>query len=197
MARSRRDVDELTVPQLQHEQRPQPLGVIRAAGGVLVQHRGDRFGAEHAAVAADRVQQHVAGVAAKVPAQPLRHRGLEAALRGVQNLVGQPSAHRPAQRYLLLPPRDFQPLWKRRGELHQLVIQQRRASFQRGRHRRDVDLREQVVGQECDRVDLQLAVDRAGRGPLVPDGAEGDIDSRLAECRGELGRVQTLAPQPL
>ena len=50
------------------------------------------------------------------------------------------------------------------GELHELVVEQRRARLERVRHRRDVDLRQQVVGQVVPDVDVEHPVD-AGSWP--------------------------------
>src|SRR5215207_6230714 len=55
--RDRGGVDELAMPQLQHQQRPDPLVVVVDAGGVAVEQRLDGVAAEVAAVERRAVEQ--------------------------------------------------------------------------------------------------------------------------------------------
>ena len=70
----RRGVDELAVPELEHQQRPDPLGVVVDAGGVAVEQAADLVRAEAAALERRAVEQDVARVVAQLAAEPVADR---------------------------------------------------------------------------------------------------------------------------
>ena len=65
-------------------------------------------------------------------------------------------------------PRTFSSAGIERRELHQLVVEERRARLERVGHRRDVDLRDQVAGEVGRDVDLEHLVDDVGAGGRAP-----------------------------
>jgi len=122
-------------------------------------------------------QQHVADQLAQVLAEPLRDGHLESLLGPVQHLVGDDAAHRGPERDLLLVAADLQLRRQRGGELHQPVIEQRRAGLQPVGHRGHVHLHEQVARQVGAHVHLEHALEqRVARGLLPGVGHEAGGD---------------------
>ena len=94
-----------------------------------------------------RIEKDIPGVVAQVGAKPIVNGQPETSLRRIQDLVGNPAARRVLQPDLVGMAAELVAGGQRRGELHELVVEQRRAPLQRVRHGGDVDLRQQIVGK--------------------------------------------------
>ncbi len=128
---------------------------------------------------------------AQVAAEPARERHREALLRAGRG-SSSGSQPRSASRRIHFFSRaaDLQLGGNRRGELHQLVVEERRAGLERVGHRRDVDLRDQVVGEVGRDVDLEhpstpTAPDaaRPGGGDHVARAGRRPASPRTRACR--------------
>ena len=161
-------VDELPMPELEHEQRPDRLRAVLDALDVPVQETLDRLGPEVAAPACDGIEQGVVGELAQLAAQPFgdRHAGIPAwARRGSRRGSSRAAPRR--------RPTFFSHsvhLEARAGsdgrELHELVVEQRGAGLERVSHRGDVHLHQQVVREVRAHVHLEHPVERIrGRRP--------------------------------
>ena len=118
------DVDELAMPQLEHQQRPDALGVAVGAGRVAVEQRRDGLAARSSRASSVLGSSRISRAhALQVAAQPARQRDREALLGPVEDVAGQPAAQRLAEDPLLLAAADLE---RRRGS-------RRRAPSARGR----------------------------------------------------------------
>ena len=77
-------------------------------------------------------------------------------------------SQRVAEDRLLRAPAELELRGDRRGELHDLVVEQRRPRLQAVGHGRDVDLREEVAGQVGAHVDLEQDVEDVVARRLLP-----------------------------
>src|SRR5690242_3709878 len=103
-----RFVDERAVPQLEHEERPDALSVVRRGAFVLVEHPPDDAVVEVATTPRLPVEEHIVRDLAKLASKPRGERRLEAALGGVQDLVRYPPPKCDSQSDLLLRPPDLE-----------------------------------------------------------------------------------------
>ena len=187
---SRCQSSKLSSVQMPRESSSTPPRGGRAARDVLL--------AEVSAAERVPVEQHVARVVAQLVAEPFGQRQPEAALGRVEHLVRHPAAQRPAQGDLLLPAADLVARRQRGRELHQLVVEQRRPRLERRRHRRDVDLHEQVVGQvglrRRRRACRRPRRARSARSHGPADDLVGEPSARLARYSA---RVEPVAVEPV
>src|SRR3712207_4692557 len=75
-SRSGRRVDELAMPELEDEQRPDALGVVRGPACVVIEHALHEARVEVAAASRPVFEQHVAGELAQVLTEPVGQRWL-------------------------------------------------------------------------------------------------------------------------
>src|SRR5436309_8537424 len=120
-------VDEHPVPDLEHEEAPQLLVVIGATGGMVVDVAADDVRAEVATLTSARVEKHVAGQRAKVLAKPVIDRRAESHLGPAQDRRWQHAIHGALEQIFRRQPAQLQRRRQPRGELHDLVVEERRA----------------------------------------------------------------------
>src|SRR5207245_8476933 len=84
-------VDELTKPELQHHQRPEPVGVVVDAVAVLAPDARDLAVVEHAASLETAVEQQLLHHPDERPAQPLTDRRRASLLRPMDDRTPNPS----------------------------------------------------------------------------------------------------------
>ena len=193
----RRFVDERAVPQLEHEERPDALSMVRRGAIVLVEHPPDDAVVEVVATSRLPVEEHVVRDLAKVAAEPVGKWRLEAALGGVQDLVWYPAPKCDSQSDLLLRAPDLETCRQRRGELHELVVEEWRAALERARHRGDIDLGEEVIRQIGRGVRIEQTVQERVPRRLTPRSPDDVLDDRGADETTKLRRVQLVAAQTL
>ena len=122
------------------------LRVVLGAVAVAVAAALDRGrGGSSRAPAARSVEQHVARIAAQLAAEPVASGSWKPRLGASRISSGTQPRSASRRPTFFSPPRSFSSARQRGGELHQLVVEQRRAGLERVRHRRDVDLGQQVV----------------------------------------------------
>src|SRR5690242_1413884 len=85
-------IDPGPVPQLEHRQIPELVGVVGVAGEVVDEQAADRVGLEVAARGDTILLEQVLNPRPKLPSQPCAHRYPEALLGPVDEVVGQPPA---------------------------------------------------------------------------------------------------------
>ena len=105
-------------------------------------------------------------------AQPGGDRDPEAHLRPVEDRVGDPAPAGLLQQPLAGAAPDLHVRRQGGGELHHLVVEQRRACLERVGHRGDVHLHEQVTGQVGLHVDVHGRVRRIGGSRVGEDPGE-------------------------
>ena len=113
--------------------------------------------------------------------EPCAHRRAEAALLALQDVRAAARRQRLLHHVLQPPAADLHVLRHARGELHQLVIEQRHAAFQRHRHAHLVGQQQQIVGQ------LRLRVDRTASGSdssLLVAAANAAASASCSSARG-------------
>ena len=184
-ARRERALENLGAPQLEHRQRPDPLRVV-GAGLVGVEQPLDRLGAEALARKASRVEQDVAAstrAGRRGTTRPSAPRSPAWAGRG-SSRAARPAARRAGR--LLLHPAQLHRRRERGRELHQLVVEQRRARLQRVGHRGDVHLGQQVAGQvgaesTSSRTSRRSAPEASRQGSAIASAATSGSASAAAE----------------
>src|SRR4051812_19675154 len=112
---------------LQREQRPQRVPVAARAGHVLADDALQRALVEVVADARAVAEEHALRVGAQVRAEPAVERDAEAPLAAGQDLRGQDRPHRVAQHALEREPACLEARAQPRGELDELVVEERRA----------------------------------------------------------------------
>ena len=178
-------VEPRALPELEHEQAPEPVAVVALPAHVLGEQALDRGGPELSARPRAGAEEDVSGELSQRPAEPCAERDPEARLPARGELRRErgartPGAARPCRR----GPESRSESGKRDAELEHLVVEQRRAELERGRHRRAVRLHEQVVREVGARVE-QLEAGDAGRGG-GPRRAAGGRRGREARARRAL-----------
>src|SRR5512133_2958954 len=89
--RSRATVDPFTVPQLEHREVPQPVGVLGAALDVLAQQAAGLGRVEVAAGERGGIAQDPLDPRPQLAAEPLADRDAKALLAAVDEVLGQPA----------------------------------------------------------------------------------------------------------
>src|SRR5207248_3167069 len=93
-------VDVRSLPQLEHQQAPEPVPVIGPALDVLAEQPFDRFGTELPAGQGPGVEQHVVREAPQLTAEPARERDAEAGLAPAGDLGRELYGECPSERLL-------------------------------------------------------------------------------------------------
>src|SRR5512141_2218836 len=128
-------------PELEHQQAPEPVAVIRATRLVVGEQSPDLAGVEPAAVV---IEQVVGGLLQVLP-EPSSERHPESGLAAARDSRGQLCLEGPPERDLALTPAGLERVGQREPELDHLVVEERRAQLERVRHGRNVCLEEEVA----------------------------------------------------
>ena len=131
-----------------------PPSAAPAAWAAISRSTADRL--DDAALTAARVEQHVARDGAPLAAHPDPERHRESHLLPRQDLGRDDRLHRLAQDPLGREPAQLQPGRQRRGELDELVIEERHPALDRRRHAHLV-----LLHQQLDQVGLEVGVEQA------------------------------------
>ena len=156
-------VEVRPLPQLEHEQAPEPVRVVGAAVDVVLEQALHRARPQLPAAARAGVEQHVAGELPQPVAEPVRERHAEAGLAALGHLLGKVVGERSPQRLLAAPAFRLQLAGQRHAELEHLPVEERRPQLERVRHRRDVGLQQEIAGQIRLDVEELEAGDAVGR----------------------------------
>src|SRR4051812_19421946 len=105
---SRRAVDELPEPELQHDQLPQAVAGIRPAVTVFRPQARHLAVVEDAALTQPSIAEQAVGHRRQWTAQPLADRRLEATLAALQDLAGNAAIERSAQQVFAAAVLDLQ-----------------------------------------------------------------------------------------
>ena len=146
------------IPELEVEQAPEAIAAVGAC------RRRDRASSccdgrriDDAALARAPIEQHVARDGVPAAAHPARRTAREspssAACRIDRGQQRPSSASRSTR--LVVQPESFHASGRRRGELHELVIEERHAALDRGRHAHLV-----LLHQQLDQVGLDVGVEQ-------------------------------------
>ena len=137
----------LTEEALEHQQRPERLAVISAAGGMAIDEARDRANIEKATIAHLFAGEGQTQAVRAQTSELARERGRKALLGAVKILAGHIGLERPLQD--VFPLALVQPKIARQGRrpLDQHVIEEGNARLERGRHARAVDLGQDVAGE--------------------------------------------------
>ena len=149
---------------------------------VLGEHARDGLGPEQAAGAGRGIGEHITGQVPEVGSQPGRHRHAEALLAPGEQLGWQPGLHRLLQQELRGSPAELEVTRQPGGPLHQMMVEKGAPGLERTRHRRDVQLHQDVSWQVGVDVDIHDPADprrRAG-------GREGLVDELVAVDAADL-----------
>ena len=143
---ARASLDELAVPQLEHEQRPDRGASPSAPASRRVEQPRIASSGTSRAPSVGGSSRTSRTVGAQLAAQPVADRHGEALLRRSRMSSGSQGRSASRRIHFFSVPRTFSAAGIG-GELHQLVVEERRARLERMSHRRDVDLHDQVVRQ--------------------------------------------------
>ena len=133
--------------------------MIGAAVAMLAPEPRDGAVVEDAAIAQAAVEQQGVDHRRERAAQPFADRRLEAVLGTIDDRLRNPALEQPPQQVLAAAVLQLQRRRHGRGELEQLVIEQRLARLERHRHAHPIDLGQDVV----DEVGLDVDVEARGR----------------------------------
>src|SRR5438094_5868508 len=144
-ARSRGGVDEPSKPQLEHQQLPDAMPMIRASVAVFGPHPRNLVVVEDPAIAQAAVaKQRVRHWSERAP-EPLSDRRLEAAFTAFEDRARHLTLERLAEEVFRPAVFQLQRAGYGGGELEEPMVQQRLARLQRHGHAHAIDLREIVV----------------------------------------------------
>jgi hypothetical protein len=132
------------LPDLECKEQPQTVAMI-GARLVLEDELLQRVGIEPAARPPARAQDELVDESAEWPSKPRAHGDWKSHLSSGQNFPRQEITYRLAEDRLGLPPSQLQPPRQRHDMFHELVVQERHATLDRGRHAHLVLLHEQLV----------------------------------------------------
>jgi hypothetical protein len=119
--------------------------MVTSAADVGMEHLADRDEIEKLAQPARLIHQQVARQGCQRPPQPLPERNAKALLGAVEDRRREMSAKCFPQGDFAHVPISFQRRWQGRTKLDDMVVQKRRARFQRAGHTGDIHLREQIA----------------------------------------------------
>ena len=191
----RRPVDELAVPELEHHAATRcRLSSASAPARVTVEQALERVGPEVAARQRAGVEQDVARprrAGRRAATTTAARRSPASGGRGCRRAASRACASR--RIHFFSEPRDLQPGRDARGELHQLVVEERRARLERVGHGGDVDLRQQVAGQVGRDVDVEHLVDDVRRPTSPPRRRRSRRGAARLGVRREVGLVERVA----
>ena len=158
-----RAVDELPEPELEHHELPEPVTMVGAAAAVLVPEPRRLRALEDAAIAEPAVEQQLGVIGASGPRSHSPIGASKPRLPRSRIARGTRRSRTRRSRYLLRPFFSFSDDRHPRGELEQLVIEQRLARLERDRHAHPIDLGQDVVDHVGARVDVERAIHRIER----------------------------------
>lgn len=140
-------VDEALKPQLEHAKRPQAVGVVGAAAGVLVQQALHAAGLEPTSPCQRRAQEGVSQQRQQLTAEPCVDRNAEAHLPASEDAFGQEIADGSTKDDLAGATPQLHRCRKPGDELGEILVQERGPHLEAVSHRSDVDLNEKVIGE--------------------------------------------------
>jgi len=137
-------------------------------------------------------------LAGEATGEPLGERHHEALLAAMHDVARQVAFGHPLQDVLVIAAADLLCRGETRAELDEAMIEVGHACLQRMRHRRPIDLGEQIVGEPQARVDVQEPIE-IRRVAGLREGHRGDAaDVGRVRGRGkERGRKEALVQQPV
>ena len=153
-------------------------------------HAAHSVGAQQPAARGLFREQLLAQKPLQRPAQPVADGDAEAHLAALEIFRGQESPERLLQNVLRRQTPQLHSFGERGGELDDVVIQKRRARFQRDGHARDVNFDEQVVRQVRHRVGQERRVNDARAVRAREPGREPASHVRALGLAPELVRVK-------
>src|SRR5438132_7270926 len=169
---SRMIVQIFPVPQFEHHQEPEMLGIIPAFVEMVAPETPEKSSVEESPVNRTRRKQTVFHYCPQRLSQPLRDGHCEALFSSRQNLARHTLLHHAPERYLGHLSLKFQSSRECRGKLQQLVIEQGTSHFKSMSHAHPVHFDEDVIHQVCLEVHIERLVQWIQRGAPIVVGAQ-------------------------
>src|SRR5438093_12738353 len=169
-------VHEQSMPDFQGERQPDALLPVDAASDMIAHDTTHHVGVVVAAVKAAIGKQYVVDQAAPRPGEPAGQGNGETDFAAVNGLAGNVALGEPLENDLRAQAADLQVLRQTRGELDQLVIEERHAGLDAGSHAHPVAFDQDVVHQSGMDVAIEEAVES-----IAAVAAIDDLVERLGE----------------
>src|SRR5882672_12579558 len=174
-------VHEQPVPDFQVEHHPDPLLPVYAAPDVITHDAAHHVRVVVTPVQAAIGKQHVVDQAAPRPGEPAGQGNGETDFATVDGLAGDVALGEPLENDLRAQSADLQVLRQARGELDQLVIEERHAGLDAGPHAHPVALDQDVVDQSGMNVAIEEAVESGAAVAAIDDFVERASQPAIAD----------------